>query len=163
MKFKKEFFEKHKPISNQETNLDELVDVNGGEISGDYKPGYKQIQTGPAPKSFDDTSDYEKGISTTTDDWAQYANPRSWWSLYYGYGGTPYSHGKRPISETKHKIKDMLENIVDKQDLEDIVEKSDDTDMAILKRIEDLVKKTKELSTSDKEKIINIINDSNEK
>ena len=161
MKFTKEYFEKHKPVTNQSKNLDELVDVSGGEISGDYKPGYKQIQTGPTPKSFDDTSDYEKGVSTTTDDWAQYANPRSWWSLYYGYGGTPYSHGKRPISETKDKIKDMLENIVDKQELDDIVEKNGETDITpTLKRIEDLVKKSKGLSEPQKDEIINIINDS---
>lgn len=161
MKFKKEYFDKHKPISNKEVKLDELVDVNGGEISGDYKPGYKQIQTGPVPKSFDDTSDYEKGVSTTTDDWVQYANPRSWWSLYYGYGGTPYSHGKRPIAETKKKIKDMLENIVDKQDSEDFVEKSENKEITdTLKRISDLVKKSKDLTKSEKEQIINIIKDS---
>ena len=85
----------------------------------------------------------------------KYAQPRSWWALYYGYGGTPYSHGNRPVSEGE-----MSEALVDKKESKDIVEKSDDTDItSMLKKIEDIVSKS-ELSNDDKEKILNIINDS---
>ncbi len=154
MRFTKEYFEKHKPITN-EIKLDELIDMNGSAIEGDFNPSYKDIQTGPVAKAFNDNSDYVKGIATTTDKMATYAQPRSWWALYYGYGGTPYSHGNKPISEAE-----MTEALVDKKESEDIVEKGKDLDLEDkLKRIEDLVKKSS-LSVKDKEKMLDIINDS---
>jgi len=154
MRFTKEYFEKHKPITN-EVKLDELIDTNGSAIEGDFNPSYKDIQTGPVAKAFNDNSDYVKGLPTTTDKMGKYAQPRSWWALYYGYGGTPYSHGNRPISEAE-----MSEAIVDKKESKDIVEKSKDLDLEEkLKRIEDLVKKS-DLSTKDKEKMLDIIKDS---
>jgi hypothetical protein len=154
MKFTKEYFEKHKPITN-EMKLDELIDMNGSAIEGDLNPSYKDIQTGPVAKSFNDNSDYVKGLPTTTDKMSKYAQPRSWWALYYGYGGTPYSHGNRPISEAE-----MSEALVDKKESKDIVEKSKDLDLEEkLKRIEDLVNKS-DLSAKDKEKMLDIIKDS---
>jgi len=154
MKFTKEYFEKHKPITN-EIKLDELIDVNGSAIEGDFNPSYKDIQTGPVAKAFNDNSDYVKGLPTTTDKIATYAQPRSWWALYYGYGGTPYSHGNKPISEAE-----MSEALVDKKESKDIVEKSKDLDLEEkLKRIEDLVNKS-DLSAKDKEKMLDIIKDS---
>jgi hypothetical protein len=110
MRFTKEYFDKHKPITN-ETKLDELIDMDGTPIEGDFTPSYGDIQTGPVAKSYDDNSDYEKGVSTTSDKIARYAQPRSWWALYYGYGGTPYSHGNRPVSEGE-----MSEALVDKKE-----------------------------------------------
>jgi hypothetical protein len=154
MRFTKEYFEKHKPITN-EIKLDELVDVNGSSIEGDFNPGFKDIQTGPVPKSYNDNSDYVKGVATTTDKMATYVQPRSWWVLYSGYGGTPYSSGYRAIHEVG-----VAETLVDKKESKDIVDKSKDLDLEEkLKKIEDLVKKS-DLSTKDKEKMINIINDS---
>jgi hypothetical protein len=154
MRFKKEYFEKYKPITN-EIKLDELVDMNGSAIEGDLNPSFKDIQTGPVAKSYNDNSDYVKGLPTTTDKIATYAQPRSWWALYYGYGGTPYSHGNRPISEG-----DVVEALVDKKESKDIVTKSKDLDLEKkLKQIEDLVKKS-DLPSKDKEKVLNIINDS---
>lgn len=154
MKFTKEYFEKHKPITN-ELKLDELIDMNGSAIEGDLNPSYKDIQTGPVAKSFNDNSDYVKGLPTTTDKMSKYAQPRSWWSLYYGYGGTPYSHGNRPIYEA-----DVVEALVDKKESKEIVEKSRDLDLEEkLKKIQDLVNKS-DLSVNDKEKMLNIINDS---
>lgn len=154
MKFTKEYFEKHGSTIN-EFKLDELIDMDGTPIEGDFTPSYGDIQTGPVAKSFDDNSDYEKGVSTTTDKMATYAQPRSWWALYYGYGGTPYSHGNKPISEAE-----MLEALVDKKDSKEIVEKGKDLDLEEkLKQIEDLVKKS-DLSDTDKKEMLNIINDS---
>lgn len=154
MRFTKEYFEKHKPITN-EIKLDELIDMNGSAIEGDLNPSYKDIQTGPVAKSFNDNSDYVKGLPTTTDKLSKYAQPRSWWALYYGYGGTPYSHGNRPISEA-----DVAEALVDKKESKEIVEKSKDLDLEEkLKKIEDLVNKS-DLSAKDKEKMLNIIKDS---
>ena len=154
MKFTKEYFEKHKPITN-EIKLDELVDVDGTPIEGDLNPSYKDITTGPLPKSYNDASDYEKGLPTTTDKLSRYAQPRSWWALYYGYGGTPYSHGNKPISEAE-----MSEALVDKKESKDIVDSNQDSSiMDKLNKIEDLINKS-DLSKDDKEKILNIINDS---
>jgi hypothetical protein len=86
---------------------------------------------------------------------ATYAQPRSWWALYYGYGGTPYSHGNKPISEAE-----MSESLVDKKDSKDIVEKTKDLDLEEkLKQIGDLVNKS-DLSDKDKKEMLNIINDS---
>jgi hypothetical protein len=154
MKFTKEYFEKNKPLTN-EIKLDELIDMDGTGIEGDFKPGYSDIQTGPVAKSFNDNSDYEKGISTTTDKMARYAQPRSWWALYYGYGGTPYSHGNRAVSEGE-----MSEALVDKKGDKDIVEKTKDLDLEEkLKQIGDLVNKS-DLSDKDKKEMLNIINDS---
>lgn len=154
MKFTKAYFEENKPISNK-LNLDELIDPNGSAIEGDFNPSFKDIQTGPVAKSFNDDSDYTKGISTTTDKITRYAQPRSWWALYYGYGGTPYSHGNKPISENE-----LSEDLVKKNETKDIVNKTDDMELEEkLKRIEDLVKKSN-LPAKDKEKMLDIINDS---
>ena len=154
MRFTKEYFEKNKPLTN-EIKLDELIDMDGTPIEGDFKPGYSDIQTGPVAKSFNDNSDYEKGLPTTTDKMATYAQPRSWWALYYGYGGTPYSHGNKPISEAE-----MLESLVDKKEDKDIVNKTKDLDLEEkLKQIEDIVNKS-DLSDKDKKEMLNIINDS---
>lgn len=154
MRFTKEYFDKHKPITN-EIKLDELIDMDGTPIEGDFTPSYGDIQTGPVAKSYDDNSDYEKGVSTTSDKIARYAQPRSWWALYYGYGGTPYSHGNRPVSEGE-----MSEALVDKKENKDFVDKGNDSDIKDkLDRIEDLIKNSN-LSDSAKDKMLNIINDS---
>jgi hypothetical protein len=60
MKFTKEYFEKHGATDN-EFRLDELIDMDGTPIEGDFTPSYGDIQTGPVAKSFNDNSDYEKG------------------------------------------------------------------------------------------------------
>lgn len=153
MRFNKEFFEKNKPITN-EFKLDELIDMNGSAIEGDFNPSYADIQTGPVAKSFNDNSDYVKGIATTTDKIARYAQPRSWWALYYGYGGTPYSHGNKPVSESE-----LSEALVEKKEENEFVTKSEDELIKQLKRIEDLVKKS-DLTLKDKERMLDIINDS---
>lgn len=154
MKFTKEYFEKHGATDN-EFRLDELIDMDGTPIEGDFTPSYGDIQTGPVAKSFDDNSDYEKGISTTTDKMSRYAQPRSWWALYYGYGGTPYSHGNRAVSEGE-----MSEALVDKKDSKEIVEKGNDSDIKDkLDKIEDLIKNSN-LSDAAKDKMLNVINDS---
>jgi len=154
MKFTKEYFDKHKPITN-EIKLDELIDMDGTSIEGDFNPSYGDIQTGPVAKSYNDNSDYEKGISTTSDKMARYAQPRSWWALYYGYGGTPYSHGNRAVSEGE-----MLEALVDKKENKDFVDKGNDSDIKDkLDKIEDLIKNSN-LSDVAKDKMLNIINDS---
>ena len=154
MEFSKNYFEKHKPVTN-EIKLDEFIDLDGTPIEGDFNPSYGDITTGPLPKSYDDASNYKKGLPTTTDKMGKYAQPRSWWALYYGYGGTPYSHGNRPVSEGE-----MSEALVDKKENKDFVNKGNDSDIkGKLDRIEDLIKNSN-LPNSAKDKMLNIINDS---
>jgi len=154
MKFNKEYFENYKPITKG-VKLDELIDVDGSKIEGDLNPSYGDIQTGPVNKSFNDNSDYVKGLPTTTDKRATYAQPRSWWALYYGYGGTPYSHGNKTVSEGE-----ITEALVEKNDNSDIVKKSNDVDLIKqLEKIGDLIEKSN-LPKKDKEKMLNVINDS---
>lgn len=177
MKFKKEYFEKHKPISNKK-NLDELIDMDITSIEGDINTGNREIQTGPINKPYNDNSNYEKGLSTTTDKLSRYAQPRSWWALYYGYGGTPYSHGNKPVSEStdlsedKLKLKKMLEDLVKTKQTSDIVKKYNDTDLnqeidinqisdsAIASLVNDLVTQLNSGSIKDEERdiIIKYIN-----
>jgi hypothetical protein len=153
MKFTKEYFDKHKPITN-EIKLDELIDMNGSAIEGDFNPSYADIQTGPVVKSFNDNSDYVKGIATTTDKIARYAQPRSWWALYYGYGGTPYSHGNKPVSESE-----LSEALVEKSEEDELVTKTEEKLFDQLKDIGGLIEKS-DLSNEDKQKMLKIINDS---
>ena len=153
MRFNKEYFEKNKPITN-EFKLDELIDMNGSAIEGDFNPSYADIQTGPVAKSFNDNSDYVKGIATTTDKIARYAQPRSWWALYYGYGGTPYSHGNKPVSESE-----LSEALVEKSEEDELVTKTEEKLFDQLKDIGGLIEKS-DLSNEDKQKMLKIINDS---
>lgn len=153
MKFTKEYFDKHKPITN-EIKLDELIDMDGSPIEGDFNPGYSDIQTGPIAKTYDDNSDYKKGIATTTDKIARYAQPRSWWALYYGYGGTPYSHGNKPVSESE-----LSEALVEKSEEDELVTKTEEKLFDQLKDIGGLIEKS-DLSNEDKQKMLKIINDS---
>jgi hypothetical protein len=151
MKFTKEYFDKNKPITNN-IKLDELVDMDASPVEGDFTPSYSDIQTGPVPKSYNDNSDYEKGIATTSDKMATYRN-NSWWLTYFG--GTPYSRGNRVVSESE-----MLEALVDKSENKDIVNKGDNSDIKNkLDKIEDLIKNSN-LEKSTKDKMLNIINDS---
>lgn len=87
--FKKKIFEKIKDIN-------ELVNSDGSAIEGDRNvTNNSEIETGPIQKPFNDNSDYEKGMSTTTDRASRYRQPNNW-SKYFG--GTAYSHGVRNSS-----------------------------------------------------------------
>lgn len=64
--------------------IDEFVDSDGGMIRGnDRNPtGDSEIETGPTPKTWDDDSDYEKGMATTTDRAVRYAQNIPWFAIY---------------------------------------------------------------------------------
>lgn len=143
-------------IESGDYTIDELVDLDGSSISGDFKSNGIEIETGPINKTYDDST-YKKGISTTTDKWSQYAQPRSWWALYYGYGGTPYSHGKRPISENDETV---LEKFLKKRTENEISKARDKSVLDKLNKIKNILNK-KDLSDKDKNnEINNILKDS---
>jgi len=68
--------------------LKEFVDAEGGIIGGDRNAtNDSEIETGPVSKPFNDTSDYEKGVSTTTDRATRYRQNIPWFAVY-SYRGT---------------------------------------------------------------------------
>jgi hypothetical protein len=131
--------------------LDELV---GGDIFSDggdrNQVKDKEIETGPVDKPFNDSSDYQKGKSTTTDKvFSRYRQNIPWFAVYsFGgstTGGLPMYYGQ--ISKLSEDKKTMS-----KKDLEEI--------------IEDLVKKRQNNDVTDKNynpkvsKIVDTITDS---
>lgn len=134
---------KKKNITTNES-INELVggDINSG--GGDRNvTSNSEIETGPVQKPFNDDSDYEKGVSTTTDRTVNRYRQNIPWFAVYSYGGSRASRGL-PIQETKTIIKKK----------------------AVEEKIEDLVKKSKDIGITDKNyntkltKVLDIINDS---
>lgn len=104
-----------------EQPIDELVDSEGGAISGDRNPSSdSEIETGPVQKPFNDDSDYEKGISTTTDRASRYRQNIPWFAVY-SYGAT--AGPIRRVDETKPKSI-VTKNQLEEEIKEDLVKKS---------------------------------------
>lgn len=130
-----------------EKSVNEFVDSEGGMIGGDRNAtSDSEIETGPVAKPFNDDSDYEKGISTTTDRASRYRQDIPWFAVY-SYGATAGVARTVNLSENKPKT------VVTKSQLEEEIK-------------EDLVKKSKEnRDVVDKafngkvEKVVDIIND----
>lgn len=107
-------------------------------VGGDYSSGggdrnvtnNSEIETGPIQKPYTDDSDYEKGISTTSDVVFDRYRQNIPWFAVYSYGGTNYSRGVR-IPETEEK-----NNIIKKKHVEE--------------KIDDLVKKSKSNDLTEK-------------
>ena len=110
-------------------DLNELV---GGDFSsggGDRNVvSNSEIETGPVQKPYNDDSDYEKGVSTTTDRVAGRYRQNIPWFAVYSFGGT----------RTGPKVGFSNENsiVVTKKSVEE--------------KIEDLVKKSKDTEVTDK-------------
>lgn len=111
-------------IDNKD-DVNEFVDSEGGVIGGDRNvTSDSEIETGPVQKPFNDTSDYEKGVSTTTDRATRYRQNIPWFAVY-SYRS---SSGRGiPVNERKKNNsakKDLGEKIMTKKELEDLVKKS---------------------------------------
>ncbi len=140
--------------------IDEFVNADGGMISGDRNAtSNSEIETGPVAKPFNDTSDYEKGVSTTTDRAARYKQDIPWFAVY-SYGGT--SRRGLSVNETSTIItKDQL----DEEIKEDLVKKNKNDREVIKKdfdgkvdKVIDIISDT-ELNTAQLEKIKKIVLD----
>lgn len=119
--------------------LDEFVDSEGGIISGDRNvTNDSEIETGPVQKPYNDDSDYEKGVSTTSDRASRYRQNIPWFAVY---SYRSQSGRGLPINETKKKI------ITKKELEEDLVKKSKNSEVFS----KDFDKKT--------EKVLDVIND----
>jgi predicted DNA-binding protein len=99
--------------NKEKENIEELVDSEGGTISGDRNVvSSREIETGPVPKPWNDDSDYVKGVSTTTDRATRYRQDIPWFAVY-SYSD---SSGSRFKINEKVKTKKELEAEI-KEDL----------------------------------------------
>lgn len=116
--------------------LDELV---GGDIFSDggdrNQIADKEIETGPVDKSYKDNSDYQKGISTTTDRVANRYRQNIPWFAVYSFGGSrtgglPMYYGQiSKLSENKKSIlkkdlEEIIEDLVKKKQTNDVTDKN---------------------------------------
>lgn len=126
-------------------DLNELV---GGDFSsggGDRNvTNNSEIETGPVQKPWNDDSDYEKGMSTTTDKVAGRYRQNIPWFAVYSYGGYRGTGGVKAFESYDKKV-------VKKKTVEE--------------KIDDLVKKTKDSEVTGKDfnpkvaKLIDTISD----
>jgi hypothetical protein len=128
---------KHHIINKKE--LEEFVDSDGGMIGGDRNvTSNSEIETGPVQKPWNDNSDYEKGMSTTTDRAIRYRQNIPWFAVY-SYRSS--SGRGLPINETNpQKVEDKIK--------EDLVKKS--------KKDNEIFDKEYDNKT---EKVLDVIND----
>jgi hypothetical protein len=116
--------------------LDELV---GGDIFSDGNDrnvsGETEIETGPVAKSHKDNSDYQKGISTTTDRVADRYRQNIPWFAVYSFGGSntgglPMNYGQiSKLSEdnktmSKQELEEIIEDLVKKKTTNDVTDKN---------------------------------------
>jgi hypothetical protein len=149
--------------------LDELV---GGDITssgGDRNvTGDSEIETGPVDKPYNDNSEYEKGLPTTSDRvFGRYRQNIPWFAVYT-FGGNRTGLPVFGLSEdnkklTKQNIEEIIEDLVKKGKDNDISDKTKDNFKDLLKTIEkidltkkqleDLLDKLKDKKTNNKKSI----------
>lgn len=156
--------------------IEELVDGDGSTPDGSER----EISGGPVqqPKKEKDTSDYVKGIATTTDDVRQKTSQGpDWQAAYGGLGGTYYSHGHRVNTgswepwtgegsgpygmreDLEGNMTKMVEKMLTKKDKEDMKVVKVDLDLSRKAQIDDLIQKIKGLDQKDKEKLEKLLSD----
>lgn len=113
--------------------LDELV---GGDVfsgGGDRNvTNDSEIETGPVQKPYNDDSDYEKGMSTTTDKvFSRYRQNIPWFAVYsFGgsrTGGLSINYGLSENNSkvvTKKTVEEKIEDLVKKSKSSDVTEKN---------------------------------------
>ena len=167
--------------------LDELVGGDGAPIGGAIPDGNEaNIQTGPVqkPKKSDGTSQYVKGIATTTDDAkAKTSQGPDWQAAFGGLGGAYYSRGQRNgtgswvpwVGGSRGLVGDMdmdtdsdgvmegnmtkmVEKMLNKKD-DEISVKKVDWDLSKKAHIEDLISKIKDLEPEAKKKLEKLLSD----
>lgn len=108
--------------------LDELAGGNPFSSGGDRTPtNNSEIETGPIEKSFNDNSEYEKGMPPTTDRVInQYRQDIPWFAVYsFGsrrLGGSIYETDKKIIK--KKSVEEKIEDLVKKSKICDLTDKN---------------------------------------
>lgn len=109
-------------------DLNELV---GGDVfagGGDRNAvSDSEIETGPVEKPYNDDSDYEKGVSTTTDRvFGRYRQNIPWFAVY-SYGGGRVSRGLGAQIGLNEKKSTIIKKKTVEEKIEDLVKKTKDT------------------------------------
>lgn len=147
---------------NTNDQLDEFVDSEGGIIGGDRNVSNdSEIETGPVQKPFNDTSDYEKGVSTTTDRAARYRQNIPWFAVY-SYRDTGGIRENKKILTKKQLEEEIKEDLVKKSKTDgDVFDKNYD---GKIEKVVDMINDT-ELTDSQlnklKQAVLNKINSKN--
>ncbi len=114
--------------------LDELV---GGDVfaGGNDRnvTNNSEIETGPVEKPYNDDSDYEKGMATTTDRvFGRYRQNIPWFAVYsFGgsrTGGVPIDYGLREDQKSvvvkKKTVEEKIDDLVKKSKVTDLTDKN---------------------------------------
>jgi hypothetical protein len=130
----------------KKNQIEELVDSEGGAIGGDRNvTNNSEIETGPVQKPWNDSSDYEKGMATTTDRATRYRQNIPWFAVY-SYRGTRGSGSIVGTTVSEKKI--ITKKQIEEEITEDLVKKS--------KRDNDMIEKNFDTKV---EKMVDTIND----
>lgn len=106
----------------KKSEIEELVGADGEVISGDRNvTNNSEIETGPVQKPWNDDSEYEKGMSTTTDRATRYRQNIPWFAVY-SYRSS--SGRGLPINETNKNSKIKTKQEIEEEIKEDLVKKS---------------------------------------
>lgn len=106
----------------KKNKVEEFVGTDGEIIGGDRNvTNNSEIETGPVQKPWNDDSEYEKGMSTTTDRATMYRQNIPWFAVY-SYRSS--SGRGLPINE-KRKVKEIkTKKQLEEEITEDLVKKS---------------------------------------
>ena len=129
-----------------------VLELVGGDIfagGGDRNVvSNSEIETGPVEKPYNDTSDYEKGQSTTTDKvFGRYRQNIPWFAVY-SFGGTRSGGGIKTFESkitTKKSVEEKIEDLVKKS------KDSDVTDKNYNPKVSKLIDTIKDIELSDKQ------------
>lgn len=159
----------------------ELNEIVGGDFTatgGDRNPiKNSEIETGPVDKPFNNTSNYEKGQSTTTDTvFGRYRQNIPWFAVY-SFGGSGSGRGitanvdtslDDPFVDKDNTVGSHNLNGYEDEESENIYEENKSVVIkkkTMEERIEDIVKRTKSNDVTDKnyspkvDKILDSIHD----
>lgn len=140
----------------------ELNEIVGGDFTAtgsDRNPiSNSEIETGPVDKPFNNTSDYKKGQSTTTDTvFGRYRQNIPWFAVY-SFGGSGSGRGITANVDTSFDDpfinKDDTVGSNDNENTENIYEENKSVVIkkkTMEERIEDIVKRTKSNDVTDKD------------
>ena len=130
-----------------------IQEMVGGDIfsSGSDRnvTNNSEIETGPVQKPYNDDSDYEVGVSTTTDKVTKRYRQDIPWFAVYSYGGARQSRSQFTENKniiTKESIEEIIEDLISKKSKDtDIIDKNNKPN------ISDLVKMIKDIDFSEEQ------------
>lgn len=135
-------------------SLKELVGGDMNSNGGDRNAvSNSEIETGPVEKPFNDDSDYEKGVSTTTDKvFGRYRQNIPWFAVY-SFGGTRTGVGIASQIGLNEKNTIIKKKAVEEK-IEDLVKKSKNSDLKSKDynpKVEKVLDEISELDLSEKQ------------